>query len=50
MPPQFSMGGGGGWGGGRGAFSITTVRMYVRPVRNTNGFRAMSFEKIGVLD
>ena len=44
MPPPFSMG---------GAYSITTVRTYVRPVRpirNTNGFRAIFFERIGVLD
>ena len=36
-----------------GAYSITNVRTYVglsRPVRNTFGFRAMSFERIGVLD
>ena len=49
MPPPFSMGGGGGgWGGG--AYSVTAVRTYIRPVCNTNGFRAISFEKIGVLD
>ena len=33
--------------------SPLSVRMSVpsvRPVRNTNGFRAISFEKIGVLD
>ena len=45
----------GGCGGGGCAYSITAVRTYVRPirpsrpVRNTNGFRAISFEKIGVL-
>ena len=50
IPPPFSM------GVGAGAYSITAVRTYirpfrpVRPVRNTNGFRAISFEKIGVLD
>ena len=36
-----------------GAYSITAVRTYVRPVlpiRNTNDFRAISFEKIGVLN
>ena len=33
-----------------GAHSITTVHTSVRPVFNTNGFRAISFEKIGVLD
>ena len=48
MPPPFSMGGGGG------AYSITAVRTYVRPsvrpVRNTFGFCAISFERIGVVD
>ena len=34
----------------RGAYSITAVRTYIRPVRNTDDFRAISFEKIGVLD
>ena len=50
MPPPFIMGGG-------GAYSITLVRTYVRtyirtsrPVRTKNGFRAISFEYIGVLD
>ena len=39
------------WGaGGGGTYSITAVRTYVRPVRNTFGFRAISFELIGVLD
>ena len=33
-----------------GAYSTTAVRMYIRPVRNTFGFRAISFERIGVLD
>ena len=46
MPPPFIMGG--------GAYSITlvrtSVRPYVRPVRTKNGFRAISFENIGVLD
>ena len=45
--------GGGGVGVGEGgrwrSYSITAVRP-VRPVRNTNGFRAISFEKLGVLD
>ena len=44
MPPPFSMG---------GAYSITAVRTYVRPVRpirNTFGFRVISLERIGVLD
>ena len=35
---------------GGGAYSITAVRKSVRPVRNTFGFRAISFERIGVLD
>ena len=46
MLPPISMGG--------GAYSITAVRPYVRPsvrpVCNTFGFRAISFERIGVLD
>ena len=49
MPPPFSMGG----GVGGGAYSITAVRMYVpsvRPVCNSFGFPAISFERIGVLD
>ena len=39
-----------------GAYSITAVRSYVRPVspvrpiRNTNGFCVISFEKIGVFN
>ena len=36
-----------------GAYSITAVRTYdrpVRPVHNTFGFRVISFERIGVLD
>ena len=33
-----------------GAYSITAVRTSVRPVCNTFGFRAISFERIGVLD
>ena len=51
MPPPFIMG---------GAYSITLVRTSVRtyirtsrtscPVRTKNGFRAISFENIGVLD
>ena len=53
MPPPFSVAGT-GWG--RGAYSITAVGTYVcpvrpvHPVRNTNGFCAISFEKIGILD
>ena len=47
MPPLFIMGGG-------AAYSITlvrtSVRPYVHPVRTKNGFRAISFENIGVLD
>ena len=44
MPQPFSVG---------VAYSITAVCTYVRlssPVCNTNGFRVISFEKIGVLD
>ena len=40
-----------GWGGG--AYNITAVLPPVRPVhpvRNTNGFQLISFEKISVLD
>ena len=44
MPPPFVM-----WGGGHIA-SPLSVRPYVRPVRTKNGFRAISFEYIGVLD
>ena len=29
---------------------VRTSRTYVRPVRTKNGFRAISFENIGVLD
>ena len=42
---------------GGGAYHITAVRKYigtyvpsVSPVRDTNGFRAIFFEKIGILD
>ena len=57
MPPPFSM-----WvvvvvGGGGGHIVSPSVRTYVhpwvpsvRPVRNTNGFRAISFERLSVLD
>ena len=44
MPPPFIMGGGGH------IASPLSVRPYVRPVRTKNGFRAISFENIGVLD
>ena len=50
FPRHFQCGGRGVGGGGGGAYSITVVCLYVRPVPNTNGFRAISFEKIGVLD
>ena len=43
MPPPFIMGGG-------HIASPLSVRPYVRPVRTKNGFRAISFEYIGVLD
>ena len=45
MPPPFSIGGRGG-----DIVSTLSVRTSVRPVRKTFGFRAISFEKIGVLD
>ena len=51
MPPPFSMG---VWGLGVGAYSITGVHMYVRPILSipyvTNGFHSISFEKISILD
>ena len=43
MPPPFIMGGG-------HIASPLSVRPYVRLVRMKNGFRAISFENIGVLD
>ena len=55
MSLPFSMGGR-GWGGQVGAYSITAVRTYIRPVpsnrsiHNTNGFRAISLKRIGILD
>ena len=53
MPPPFSMGVGGV--GGRAGhivspLSVRTSVRPVRPVRKTFGFRAISFERIGVLD
>ena len=42
MPSPFSM--------GAHIVSPLSVRPSVRPVRNTFGFRAISFERIGVLD
>ena len=44
MPPPFSL------GMGEGAYSITAVGMYVRPVGNKNGFHSISFENIKVLN
>ena len=44
MPPPFSMGVGGH------IVSPLSVCTSVRPVRDTFGFRAISFERIGVLD
>ena len=44
MPPPFIMGGGGH------IASPLSVRPCVRPVRTKNGYRAISFENIGVLD
>ena len=44
---------GGGGGGGEGwehIVSPLSVHTSVRPIRNTFGFRAISFERIGVLD
>ena len=45
---NFSLNGGGG--GGKHIVSPLSVRTSVRPVGNTNGFRAISFETIGILD
>ena len=42
MPPPFSM--------GAHIESTLSIRTSVRPVHNTNGFRAISFERISVLD
>ena len=44
MPPPFIMGGGGG------GHIVSPLSVRVRPVRTKNGFRAISFENIGVLD
>ena len=49
MPPPFSVWEGGGCGGSWGVdlvspLSERTSVPSVRPVRNTNGFRAISFE------
>ena len=46
MPPPFSMGVGGG--GGDIKYHRYPYVHSSRPVRNTNGFRAISFEKIGL--
>ena len=49
MPPPFIVGG----GGGQIASPLSvcpSVCTYVHPVRTKNGFRAISFEYIGVLD
>ena len=42
----------GGGGGGHivSPLSVRTSVPSVRPVRNTGGFRAISFERIGILD
>ena len=45
MPLPFSIG---GWGGGVCAHIVSPLS--VRPICNTTGFHAISFEKIGVLD
>ena len=42
-------GGGGGKGGAEHIISPLSVRTSV-PLRNTNGFRLISFEKVSVLD
>ena len=41
---------GGGGGHVVSPLSVRTSVPYLRPVRNTNGFRAISFEKIGIID
>ena len=38
------------WGHIVSPLSVRTSVPFVRSVRNTNGFRAISFERIGVLD
>ena len=51
MTPPFSMGGGGGGAGNIvSPLSVRTSVPSVRPVRNTFGFCAIFFERIGVLD
>ena len=58
MPPPFSVGGGGGGGVGGGIKCHHCPYLHpsrpshpsVRPVPNTIGFHAISFERIGVLD
>ena len=56
MPPPFIMGGGGHIASPLSVrpyvrtYIRTYIRTYVRPVRTKNGFRAISFENIGVLD
>ena len=45
MPPPFIMGGGGGH-----IASPLSIRIRSRPVHMKNGFQAISFEYIGVLD
>ena len=49
MPPPFSMGGGHIVSPLSVHTSVSSV-LSVRPVRNTFGFRAISFERIGILD
>ena len=57
LKSRLENGGGGGGGGGGHIVSPLSACTYVRPsrpslrpVRNTFGFRAISFERIGVLD
>ena len=52
MPLPFSLRGGGGWGRVDivSPLSVGTSVPSVCPVRNKNGFHAISFEKFGVLD
>ena len=45
IAPPFLM----GWGGGH-IVSPLSVHTSVHPVCNTNGFRAISYERIGILD
>ena len=48
--PAIFNGGGGGGAHIVSPLSVRTSVPSVRPVRNTGGFRAISFERIGILD